>query len=201
MITPEAQRRLDLQKKLTDQLIINPNFKISGLITDPYTPYFRTNNFIQQTASRIFGYDPTEGVEEWFALRTDSEGRLLVSPTETTGAWFRLKDRDNIRTTIFEDFSIPNNAGISHAGVLLAGTSKQSILISCNGALTLYYQTSDNNVDWYTIQTTAGNDYTLAVTGASEAFPINDATYYFRVFISNTSGAAVTATLKIIGLV
>lgn len=182
------------------QMVISPDFKVNGFSVDPWESFFLTDNKIMQTLSRITGFNSDPEVREWFPLQVDSEGRLKISPLETQGQWIRIKDSDNISVQIMENMSVPTGV-ITHAGVDLRGTDKKTILISTTKALTLYFQTSRDNVNWYTIQTTAGGDYTLAVVNAKEAFPINDATRYFRVLISNATVETAIVSLEILAKV
>ena len=53
-MTPGAQSAADAKKKLMDQQIIDPNAALPRLAVEPFTPYFRTNNFIQRTWTKVF---------------------------------------------------------------------------------------------------------------------------------------------------
>ena len=69
-LTPE-------QKRIVEQIILDPTWSVEGLAVEPYIPLFRTSNFVQQTMARIMAYDT--GTSKWYPLQIDEEGRLEVS--------------------------------------------------------------------------------------------------------------------------
>lgn len=70
------------RKKLQDQFIITPEVWIRDIHVEPSTPYFRTNNFLQNTLARLVGWYPT--LEDWRRILVDAQGRLEVSTIQAS---------------------------------------------------------------------------------------------------------------------
>lgn len=196
-LTPEAQRRIEAQKRLQEQIFIEPELETDGFPTTPYSPWYRTNNFIQQGLNRLFGWNPTD--KKWYPLYADKEGRLLVSPEETDGAQVLIKDRESVRHVVLNNVKVINLSLASHTAVDVSECSKKSVLISTTGSITAYFQASDDNTNFYTLTDTSGADISLAADNEKISFAVNDYCHYFRVIIYNNSGAEVTVTVVVEG--
>lgn len=85
-MTPElsesAKARLNQLKTLQDQFLVSPEVIIRDIHVQPYTPYFRTNNFIQNTFARLAGWYPTS--EDWRRIIVDAQGRVEVSTIQAS---------------------------------------------------------------------------------------------------------------------
>lgn len=90
-------------KKLTEQFIVDPSVKITNLAIEPWTPYWRTNNFIQNSFSRLLAYDKTAA--EWERLLTDGSGRLF-SKGFTDGSEWNFTQTANLSPVLFDQFAI-----------------------------------------------------------------------------------------------
>ena len=77
-----ARALLQERKKLQDQGIVTPEVWVRDLHIEPSTPYFRTNNFIQNTLARLVGWYPRR--EDWRRLLCDAQGRLEVSTIQAS---------------------------------------------------------------------------------------------------------------------
>lgn len=77
-----ARALLQEQKKLQDQIVVAPDVWVREMHIEPPTPYFRTNNFIQNTLSRLVGWYPTQ--EDWRRIIIDAQGRLEVSTIQAS---------------------------------------------------------------------------------------------------------------------
>src|SRR3990167_436879 len=122
-ISPEVQRKLDEQKKLTEQIIRDPKFQLDSVHFDPYTPYLRSNNLVQQTASRIFGYNSS--ITKWFPISTDSLGRVILSSDSIDGAQIFLKDRNFTDAIVIDAVVVGNGQAITHDGLDVSSMSRK----------------------------------------------------------------------------
>ena len=197
-VTPETQRRLDEQKRLIEQIIRDPTFQLDGVFFDPYTPYLRSNNFVQQTASRIFGFNT--GIKKWFPLSTDSLGRVLLSSDPIDGAQIFLKDRNFTDAVVMDGVVVPASSSITHDGVDVSSLSRKSVLISSSGDVTVRVQFSHNNADWFQWFDTNDVEVTIAVNNAKKNVEVVDPAHYMRIFVTNTSSLDSTVTGVIVGL-
>lgn len=197
-ISPEEQRRFDEQKRLVEQIITDPKFLLQNVDLSPYTPFLRTNNFVQQTASRLFAYNPTE--EKWTRLYTDDEGRLVLSPEVTDGAQIYLKDREFVTTTVFDGITLPGLTAATHVGIDSSGYIKKSILVSSSGAAKVHLQASPDNVSWYDMTDTSGSALNFTVSNTRMSFPNTDCNRYFRVVVENTGTTDLTLTVYVVGV-
>lgn len=198
-ISPEAQRWTDEKKRLTDQLFINPDIETSGFPVNPYTPYYRTNNFVQQTLSRIFGYRTDD--EKWYPLNVDSLGKLQVSTVATIGASIFLRNREAKDVTIFTDRVLSDLTAATHDGVDFSGYSSKLIMVKSTGAVTVYPQASNDKTTWYDLVDSSGNALSVTVNRVTKAIEWTEPAHYFRCVVVNTSGAAVTVSMLYHGIV
>ena len=74
---PEFRARQDALRQLIDQIAIDPSLRVDGIEIQPFSPHFRTNNFVQNTLSRLFARNVSG--EKWRWLTVDANDRLLVS--------------------------------------------------------------------------------------------------------------------------
>lgn len=195
----EAERWVEEKKRLTDQFFINPDIETTGFPVQPYTPYYKTNNFIQQTLSRIFGFYPTK--EKWKPLYTDESGRLLVSPEKTEGASFFLRHREAKDVIIFTDRSIPGLSAATHVGVDFSGYASKLVMVKSNGSITIYPQCSNDGTNWYDLVGSNGTALSLSVNNVTKAIEWTEPTHYFRCVVYNGTGAAVTVSMNYHGRV
>lgn len=77
-----AKAHLQDLKKLQDQVIVTPEVWVREMHIEPATPYFRTNNFIQNTLARLVGWYPSQ--EDWRRIIIDAQGRLEVSTIQAS---------------------------------------------------------------------------------------------------------------------
>lgn len=77
-----ARALIQERKKLQDQGIVTPEVWVRDLHIEPSTPYFRTNNFIQNTLARLVGWYPSAA--DWRRLIIDAQGRLEVSTIQAS---------------------------------------------------------------------------------------------------------------------
>lgn len=81
-LTDSARARIQQKKQLQDQWIVSPEILVKEVFLDPATPYFKSNNFIQNTLSRLCGWDNINGI--WRRINVDSQGRLEVSTIQAS---------------------------------------------------------------------------------------------------------------------
>lgn len=77
-----AKKLLQERKQLQDQVIVTPEVWVREMHNEPSTPYFRTNNFLQNTLSRLVGWYPT--LADWRRILCDAQGRLEVSTIQAS---------------------------------------------------------------------------------------------------------------------
>lgn len=77
-ISRETERRILEKKRTFDQSILSENIYIKDFPLDPWTPFLKTNNFVQQGINRLLAFDLAE--KKWVRIRADSEGKLIVAP-------------------------------------------------------------------------------------------------------------------------
>lgn len=77
-----ARALLQERKKLQDQFIVTPEVWVREMHLEPSTPYFRSNNFIQNTLARLVGWYPL--AKDWRRLIIDAQGRLEVSTIQAS---------------------------------------------------------------------------------------------------------------------
>lgn len=75
--TPEYRTKQEELKRLLDQQVLDPSLRVDEIPIQPFTPHYRTNNFIQNTLSRLFAR--YEAGDRWRWLTVDANNRLLVS--------------------------------------------------------------------------------------------------------------------------
>ena len=187
------------KKKLTEQLFINPEIETSGFPTQPWTPYFRTNNFIQQGLNRLFGWNPTE--KKWYPVFVDTAGRILTSPDVTSGSQVFLKDRECTTVNVFTDEVVPASQSITHAGEDVEEFLNKTVLVSASTTATVRVQFSDDLINWYNWKDLAGAAIEFSINNEKICFGFTDHTRYIRVFITNTAAAANTISLVLMGAV
>jgi len=198
VLSQSALARIDAQKQLIDQIIRDPEVLIDGFQALPHTNFLKTNNFVQQTASRLYGKNPS--VKKWFPINTDDSGRLLLSPAKSDGAQIFLKDRNFIDDVVMNEISLPNNAVASHVGVNMTHASRKTIAVSSTQSVTVRFQVSNDNANWYTVQNTSDVEFSMNVNNEKVAIEFIDAAHFMRVVIENTSGGTSTVTAVIMSL-
>lgn len=199
MATAEEKKWVDEKKKLTEQLFINPDIEIPSFPVSPWTPYFRTNNFIQQNIARLMGFNPTE--KKWYPVFVDTTGRILTSPEITAGTQVFLKDREAITISIMEGEVIPAATLATHAAEDVEEFLNKTVLVSTSAQATVYVQFSDDAVNWYEWRDLSDTAITFSVNNEKKCFGFADHTRYMRVIVHNTSASNNTVSLKILGAV
>lgn len=197
-VSQAAQQRINKEKQLTEQIIYNPEFQLDGIQALPHTDFLRTNSFVQGTASRLFAKNVD--AKKWFPLNVDDQGRLILSPQTTPGAQIFIKDRNFTDAVVIENVSVPNNAAISHVGVDISSLSRKTVLVDCNGPVTVRFQVSNDDISWYNVFDTNDSEFTMAVDNTKKAIEFIDAAHFMRLVITNTSGGALTITAVIEGI-
>lgn len=196
-ISPEAQQRINSRKQLTDQFIRDPEFLIPGLFVEPWTEFYRTNNFVQQTLGRMYGFH--EGEKHWHPISIDDDHRIILSDQSTSGVQVLIKNRNFTDAVVIDNQSVPNAAAISHAALDISSFGRKSMLVSSDGPVTIYVQFSDDELNWYEWYDTSDNAVTFAVDNVKKCIEIIDVAHYMRIVITNSSGAAVNVTAVIEG--
>jgi len=206
-LTDSQLREIQLKAKLTDQIIQSENILIKDFPVIPWTPYYKTNNFIQGTFSRMFGFSTEES--KWIRMLVNKEGGLLFSgefltsePLAFTKSQFgtlridtvrrlliNLAARDSAEFTLFDGVVIANNETATHAGINVSDFLSKIFLLSADGAVTCRVQVSNDNVNFYDYYNTAQSLITFTGANEKRAFPFNDYMKYMRILITNTSGA------------
>jgi len=196
-ISKEAEARISEKKKTFDQLVLDPNIFVKDFPLDPWTPYLKTNNFVQQTISRILGYSDTE--EKWVRIKIDSEGRLITTAEVTAPAVQTLGGRLYKEWTIAEDVSVSAGGTLTHTGIDVNDYSGISVLVSSTGNCTVYIQVSDDNTNWYDIKSLSDGDRAWNCNNEKIAIPMNPYAHYMRIVVYATT--ASTVTVKVIAQV
>lgn len=142
-ITPAIERWAKEKSKLTDQQIVDPDFASSKVTVLPWTPYYRTNNFVQNTLARLMTWDTDNA--EWRPLKGDTVGAVKVSASITDPAAFSLISRRAIINTLASNVSVPSPGIITHTGIDVQTMSQKTLLVSADGAITVYVQFSNDN--------------------------------------------------------
>jgi len=196
-ISKEAERLISLKKKTMDQAILDPNIFVKDFPLDPWTPYLKTNNFVQQTISRILGYSETE--QKWVRIKIDDEGRLITTgEVEAPGA-VTLEGRKYKEWTIADGVDLAAGGTLTHTGIDVNDYSGVSILVSSTGNSTVYVQISDDNMNWYDVKSPADSDRAWNCNNEKIAIPLNLYAHYMRVVIY--ASTASTVTVKVIAQV
>lgn len=198
-LNPLATQRMQAQRKLQEQIFIDPSMETVGFPVQPWTPYYRTNNFIQNTASRVMGFNPAE--KKWRPAFVDEQGRLLTSPDPTAGMHVLLKNRETVTIKEFENEVVPATTAITHVGEDVREFLNKTIMISTSGAATVYVQFSDDNVNFYEWKSIEDSDLTFACTNEKICFGFQDHARYVRIVIYNSSSSNNTVSLTILGAV
>jgi len=197
-VTPAAQQRINREKQLTEQIIYDPDFQIDKFQALPFTNFLRTNSFVQQTASRLFAKNV--GAKKWFPLNVDDQGRLILSPQTSPGAQIFIKDRQFVDFVVMEALSLPNNATATHVGINVSGASRKSVGVSSTKDVTVRFQVSDDDLNWYTVQNTSDSEFSMNVNNEKVAIEFIDAAHFMRILVTNTSGSTSTVTAVIMAL-
>ena len=116
------------KKKLIDQFIREPDFLNTEIFISPGAPFLRTNNFIQQTLSRLLGWNQDN--KEWRALRVTNDGRLYITSQPQT-----------VSTLEYTQVAVDTSA----VQIKAANTNRRAIIIK-NIADTNIYLGSDSAV-------------------------------------------------------
>ena len=199
VISPEVQRKLDEQKKLTEQIIRDPKFQLDSVHFDPYTPYLRSNNFVQQTASRIFGYNAE--ITKWFPISTDSLGRVILSSDPIDGAQIFLKDRNFQDAIVIDALVVATTEIVTHSAVDVSSLSRKSILVSSSGTVIMRVEFSHDSETWFQWYDTNDQEITFSIDNQNKSIEVIDVAHYMRVTITNTSGVDSIVTVVISGMV
>jgi len=182
-VTPGAQAIIDQKRKTIDQFILAPNIFLGDFPVDPWTPYLKTNNFVQQTISRMLGYDAASG--KWWGIRADSSGYLRNRAT--------IFDHEATDYTVFDAVSVPAAEVVTHDGIDVSGCPYVSFIISTTLACTVYVQGSSDNVNWHDLKSDADADLSWGCNNEKIWFRIPFYTHYVRLVVRN--GGAVAATI------
>jgi len=184
--------------KNVQQRILSPSVLVRDIPHTPFVPYYYTNNFIQNTLSRLCAFDADS--DRWVPLRVDQFGRMQLSVDVESAGAMKIADRESDRITLFDSQTVPNNSAITHAAVDVESTSAKTLLISSDVAVTVYVQFSDDGTNWYDWVDAAGSALTLSVNNESKAWAIDDYTRYIRIVVFNASGTNATVTAKLLCL-
>lgn len=176
-------------KKLTDQWIESADVDMPDFVKSPWTPHFKTNNFIQHVFGLNFIYDPDE--ERWYVQKGSKDGKSFVNTTAF--------DHELELVTAISNEVVSGATAITHDSVDVSKYNRMMFLFAATGSLTVYFQFSDNGDDWYTWQDSSGSVITLTLGNDKETFTCDDPGRYFRFFIVNTGATAYRVTAKIVG--
>jgi hypothetical protein len=185
-ISSESLKLIEEQKKTRDQAVLDPNIFIKDFPLDPFTPYLKTNNFIQQGVNRLLGYD--SGSLAWIRLKADSDGYLRNRAT--------LLEREAFDVTVFDGESLIAGGVITHDGIDVSGNAYVSCLVSTTQSCTVYLQGSNDNVTFYDLKTDADADVSFACNNEHIWFRVPIYTHYLRVTIQNVN--ATTGTISLV---
>ena len=220
-ISIEAQRVIDEKKKTTDQIVLDPNIFLVDFPLDPWTPYIKTNNFLQQGISRVLGYDPT--LKKWARLQVDSDGKLQVSGITTLelsktyfsdgttwraalcgtngSPYFTIYDRETFDDLVIDDVEVDAGATITHEAIDLGGVSSFNVQVSASQNCAVYPQSSDDNINFYDLKSAADGDLTYNCNNEKIAFPVSHPCHYFRIAIKNNGAATATVRAVVTSLI
>lgn len=215
-ISEGARRQIDEKKKTQDQLVLDPNVQIKDFPVDPWTPYFKSNNFIQQGVNRILGFSTGDG--KWVRLKVDSEGRLEVAGISSANMqaqfngtfvpWKGLTSgsggvditgHDMQVTKVLDAVSIPSSGAASHFGLDISSDDRTTYLVSTTTDCTVFLQHSDDNVNWYEHKSAGDVDRTWNCNNEKISFSQEHAMRFVRIIVQNLGSAASTATVVIVG--
>ncbi len=213
--SPEFKQLIAERLKIQDQLLLFSEFRITGLPAEKWTPYFRTNNFIQRSLSILLGFNSsvnefqligvdssnrmrfkgevgsTDGTSDGTLkfLRTDSGGRLLVSSEED------LKED----ITLIDDVTVAESGTATHAGVDVGMHTEKTLLVETNRSMTVYMQGSTDNVNFYDLKTIADADVSHNCNNEKILISVPFYCHFFRVLIQNTAGGSGLVTARLMG--
>ena len=196
-ISEEAERRIVEKKRTMDQFILDPNIFVKDFPLDPWTPFLKTNNFVQQTISRILAYSPDE--EKWVRLKVDEDGRLITTAEVTAPSNITLAGRLYEKWTIADGVSLPAGGTLTHEGINVNDYSGITVLVSSTGNSTVYIQVSDDNTNWYDVKSPADADRIYNCNNEKIAIPLNLYAVYMRVVVYASTDS--TLTIKVIAQV
>lgn len=192
-ITTGAESRIKEKYTTRDQKILYPNIYIKDFPLEPSGLFLKTNNFVQQGLNRILGYNEDE--KSWFKLRAGSDGGLILSrDTGTSGAVF-LTEREAKDVTVFDAISVGAFEIISHVAEDISGYSRVTVLISSTGNITLYFQLSDDKVNWYDVKTFPDTDLSFNCSNEKTAIQLVPVGHYFRVVAYATTASTITCVI------
>lgn len=216
-----GRKHIEEQKRTVDQWILDPNIFIKDLPLDPTTKWIKTNNFVQQTISRMLGYDYTNN--EWVRMRIDSNGRLEVAGVTTLSQanifgndgtdfgylrmspdralWTFLHDREVIEATVLDAVTIASGGAATHAGLDVDKASDLCTFISTDQDCTVYVQGSPDDINWYDLKSGADVDRSWNCNNEKIWFHEIALTRYIRVVIFNASANAAEVSAVIRGQV
>lgn len=192
-ISSEAERRLKEKKKTFDQYILDPNIFVKDFPLDPWTQFLKTNNFVQQTISRLLGYSDTE--QKWIRVKMDSSGRLITTAEVTAPANQTLVGRSYKEWVITTGTSVAAGGTLTHAGIDVNDYSRVTVLVSSSGNSTVYIQASDDNTNWYDPKTVADADITHNCNAEKIAINVPVYAHYLRVVVYATTDSTVALTI------
>lgn len=125
-------------KKTVEQLLQDPSVFIHEMRIEPHTPLMRTNNFLQNTLSRLLAYSPT--LRSMVKVKADNSGRLemyegMPGNEETRITWYgKVTDVANGETHDFEaadktagnisvPYTVPDGYRLYVKHAIISGTS------------------------------------------------------------------------------
>lgn len=215
-ISEGARRVIDEKKKTIDQLVLDPNVQIKDFPVDPWTPYMKTNNFIQQGVNRILGFSAEDG--KWVRLNVNTDGKLEVAgissanmQAEFNGTFVPWKGltsgsggvditgHDTAVTKVLDAVSIPSAGAASHFGLDITNHDHTSYLVSTTTDCIIFLQGSDDNVNWYEHKSAADVDRTWNCNNEKIWFSDVHAMRFVRLVIQNLGGSTSTVTVVIVG--
>jgi len=120
---PEIKPEL---KKIVEQLFIDPETLATDFPTQPFHPIYITNNFVQQTLSRLLAYNRTS--KRWYPLLVDDQGRLVISSI-ATGVSATMKVYDG---TNWQNLRGTTDGYVLSAILAYDGSSYQNLRVESN---------------------------------------------------------------------
>jgi len=194
MALTDAQKRIIEERYTTrDQKILAPNIFIKDFPLEPPGLFLKTNNFVQQGLNRLLGYYPTD--EKWLRVTCGSDGGLLLSQDSDTPGAVRIQDREAMDVKLLDSVAVPATSLVTHVGEDISDFSAVTIQTSSTGNVTIYFQTSNDNVNWYDVKTTPDTDLSFNCSAEKTSIYLIPSAHYFRVVIYATTASTVTVEL------
>lgn len=159
-------------------------------------------------------YDELSGDETVFDIAFLAGGQQITQATQAfevggvaentqglagKGPFVIQRDHFSEELVVMDAVSVPSGNVGTHNGVDISGYDKVSLNVKTTGAATVYYQLSDDNVNWYDPVTVADAAISYAVNNISRNIPVDRNGKYLRVVFNNTAGAANVCTAVIQG--